>query len=564
MSTLKSKRKLNLAEAFPEIAAGWHPTKNKELTPEMVPPSSDSKVWWLGKCGHEWQATVNDRKRGRSCPYCSGRRVLFGFNDLATKNPELTKEWHPTKNGNLTPEMVTAGSGKKVWWQCKHNHEWEALIHNRAKGRGCPYCSGHRIWVGFNDLAITHPNIASEWHPNKNGALTPEMVTAGSNKKIWWQCEHGHEWQATVANRTNGRNCPYCSKNGTSIPELTLLYYIRNIRFDAIHRYRDLGFELDIYIPELKIAIEYDGHKYHKNTKKDIIKNRKCLKNDIKLYRIRETGLSELNDSSVDYFYKYGNDISFSEVISNLLSDISETEIKVNVTEDFAKINDFIKHTEIEESLAKHNPELAAEWHPTKNGSLIPEMVTPGSGIQVWWQCKAGHEWKTRIKSRTYLNTGCPYCSGRQPILGKTDLATKYPQLSKEWHPNKNGALTPQDVSKGSKKKVWWQCDSGHEWQSTINNRTKGNGCPYCAGKKALSGFNDFATTHPALAREWHSTKNKKLTPNMVKPCSNRKVWWQCSHCGHEYQRIIANQTKKGHLPRCPHCKTPVTAAKSA
>ena len=117
--------KKSLADEYPDLAAEWHPTKNGDLTPQMVTPGSNKKVWWLGKCGHEWEALINNRSNGNGCPVCAGKQVLVGYNDLATVNPSLAAEWHPTKNGELTPWMVISGENRKIWWRCgKCGHEW--------------------------------------------------------------------------------------------------------------------------------------------------------------------------------------------------------------------------------------------------------------------------------------------------------------------------------------------------------------------------------------------------------------------------------------------------------
>jgi hypothetical protein len=129
---------------------------------------------------------------------------------LLNTNPDLAKEWHPTKNVTLTPKDVTQGSDKKVWWICSREHEWEATVNNRKQGRGCPYCSGQMVCID-NCLATINPGLAKEWHHTKNTPLTPKDVTQGSNKKVWWRCSKDHEWEATVNNRKQGRGCPYCS-----------------------------------------------------------------------------------------------------------------------------------------------------------------------------------------------------------------------------------------------------------------------------------------------------------------------------------------------------------------
>jgi uncharacterized protein YndB with AHSA1/START domain len=132
---------------------------------------------------------------------------------LIVTNPKLASEWHPTKNGHLTPSDVTAGSDKKVWWKCPKgsDHEWDAKVQERSRGNGCPICSNRRV-VKSNSLAFINPELSKQWHPTKNVTLTPCDVTASSGKRVWWKCPKGddHEWQAPIASRNKGIGCPYC------------------------------------------------------------------------------------------------------------------------------------------------------------------------------------------------------------------------------------------------------------------------------------------------------------------------------------------------------------------
>ncbi len=135
--------------------------------------------------------------------------------------PKLAEEWHPTKNGELTPKQVTLGSNKKVWWLCAKGHEWQAVISQRSYGAGCPYCSGLFAIPGKTDLTTTHPKLAEEWHLTKNKELSLKNITAGSHHNVWWRCSDcGHEWQARVYTRTKGSGCPVCSRI-TAIPGKT-------------------------------------------------------------------------------------------------------------------------------------------------------------------------------------------------------------------------------------------------------------------------------------------------------------------------------------------------------
>jgi hypothetical protein len=120
------------------------------------------------------------------------RKLTDSYN-LKMINPRLSREWHPTKNGKLTPEGVTPSSDRKVWWICENMHEWRAKVDRRAHGTGCPYCSGNDMRRD-DCLKTKDPEISNQWHPARNGNLTPKDVTPGSNLKIWWQCEKGHEW----------------------------------------------------------------------------------------------------------------------------------------------------------------------------------------------------------------------------------------------------------------------------------------------------------------------------------------------------------------------------------
>jgi hypothetical protein len=353
---------------------------------------------------------------------------------LSVTHPQLAVEWHPVKNSALRPENVTAGSQKKVWWKCQFGHEWQATVSNRVLGTGCPYCSNREVDQTYY-LATTHPQLVPEWHPSKNGDLRPENFTAGSNKKVWWKCPvaDDHEWQASIADRRQGYGCPYCAGK------------------------------------------------------------RVCKSN----------------------------------------------------------------------SLAAKRLDLVKEWHPTKNGGLTPWDVTPGSGKRVWWKCPVSddHEWEARVCSRTTMGSGCPCCANLKAVKSNC-LATTHPELAKQWHPTKNGTQAPEDVVATSPRKVWWKCPvaDDHEWQASIASRARlGAGCSCCARFTVVKS-NCLATTHPKLAKEWHPTKNGDLTPDKVTSGSERKVWWKCPKGpDHEWQARIDHRAKVS--SGCPRCNIGWTLA---
>ena len=150
-----------------ELMAEWNWERNTDFDPMQLTLGSNKKVWWRCRNRHEWQATIGSRTGGRGCPYCAGRFVIKGKNDLQTVNPTLAKEWHYEKNSELTPMDVMPNSNKKAWWKCSKGHEWQATINSRNKGIGCPYCSGRFAIKGENDLQTLNPTLAKEWHYEK-------------------------------------------------------------------------------------------------------------------------------------------------------------------------------------------------------------------------------------------------------------------------------------------------------------------------------------------------------------------------------------------------------------
>ncbi|GAA1774513.1 hypothetical protein GCM10009767_35650 [Kocuria aegyptia] len=232
---------------------------------------------------------------------CRGLKVLPGFNDLASRNPELAAEWHPTKNGKLGPSEVTYGSGKKVWWSGPCGHEWEASIVLRTNARtGCPFCRGLQIKAGDNDFASKHPDVAKEWHPKKNGSLRPTDVTSGVNLKVWWFGNCGHEWRANVSSRSQGHGCPLCVGR-VSKPELELFNQlsemVEDLRLNVmVHapwgliRQRQWA-RCDMVSDEFGVVVEYDGWFYHRSKlDDDVTKTEALIKAGWVVIRVRAHG----------------------------------------------------------------------------------------------------------------------------------------------------------------------------------------------------------------------------------------------------------------------------------
>ena len=131
--------------------------------------------------------------------------------NLYVLKPELIMEWHPTMNNSVRPKDVTPGSGKRVWWLCQEGHEWQAVVYSRSRGSGCPHCYKGNHTNG-TQLILTDTTFVTEWHPTKNGNLSLRRLDSDSGQKVWWLCQNGHDWQATIKSRLKGVGCPHCGE----------------------------------------------------------------------------------------------------------------------------------------------------------------------------------------------------------------------------------------------------------------------------------------------------------------------------------------------------------------
>jgi len=336
--------------------------ENAPLTPQTVSYGSKRKLWWHCERGHSWQAPPYSRTAGSGCPYCQGKAILTGGNDLASLHPALAAEWNAEKNAPLSPASISPNSHKSVWWRCGRGHEWRAVIKSRVTGCGCPVCANRVAVPGENTLADRCPQLCKEWDRERNAPLTPEKVLPGTRRKVWWKCEKGHSWDATIASRAAGIGCPVCSG---------------------------------------------------------------------------KTILPGENDLETMF------------------------------------------------------PRIAAHWDHEKNKGLSPDRISSGSNRRVWWICDKGHSYCAAVASRTHAGGGCPYCANHKVLPGFNDLATLNPQVAGQWNYELNGALTPDQVIAGSHRKVWWKCPLGHEWKAVVYSRTSNRptGCPVCAGRTGGSNI---------------------------------------------------------------------------
>ena len=505
----------SLAVKYPEIAKEWDYSKNKSLKPEDVAAGSGKRVWWVCEKGHSYRTSVDSRRKG-GCPYCSNHKILKGYNDLETLEPQIAKEWDYSKN-KLRPDQVSVGSSRKVWWKCEHGHSWKASVSNRTNKDNrnkCPYCAGLLPIKGETDLATVYPDIAQQWNYEKNGDKKPEDFLPSSGKSVWWKCEKGHEWEAVISSRQH-TGCPYCSNR-------------RVLK----------GFN-DLKTISPFLASEWN---YEKNemTPSDIVfgSNKKVW------WKCSVCGYEWKAQINARFYSHSGCPACTHQVVRKRVEGAAQYDSLGR-----PMYND----------LETVRPDIAKQWDYERNGNLKPSDVNAGSERKVWWVCEKGHHYQAKIYQRATKNAGsgtsCPYCSNKKVLKGYNDLETLNPEVASEWNYEKNGDLKPSDFVVSSGKKVWWKCKTcGHEWEATICNRSSRHNqtkCPVCTHQVLVPGVNDLATVYPHLLKEWDFKKNT-LNPHEISGGTNKKAWWVCKECGYSWETAIPVRTKlNGGCPKC-------------
>lgn len=482
MSSGGMKSKLLIQQV--DLAAEFHERNSIEAKELTV--GSQRRVWWRCAAGHEWEAMVRARVRGSGCPICAGREIVPGINDVATTHPDIAAEWHPVRN-SIDPTKLSIRSARQVWWRCAAGHEWQTQVLHRGKGTKCPDCWGRSLVPGANDLATLHPSIAAEFHPRNN--TDPSRYLPGSAKQVLWQCTRGHEWTMAITDRVyRSRGCPECEGKPVLPPRR--------------------GAVTVAYSP---VAGEW----------------------------------SDRNDRGPEEFALYSNKMAWWRCPAG-----HEYEAKIAHRTNSGSKCPYCSGLRVLigfNDLATTHPEVLWAWDFERN-DILPTQVSIGSTKKVWWRCRLGHETYASPNARSKFDqTTCQVCSGLEVRAGFNDLESQWPELvASEWSSEKNDIL-PSAVHCNSARKVWWRCPLGHEWRTAVVKRTReGQGCPVCANRIVVIGFNDLASDRPNLASEWHPELNGDLLSTAVTCGSNKKVWWRCGK-GHEWRAAVIKRALYDH-----------------
>jgi hypothetical protein len=515
----------SFASKFPELAKeahGWNP---KDFSSK-----SGVKVEWKCKEGHIYSTLIANRANGSNCPICLGRKILPGFNDLATTHKDIASELV-----NESPTKVSKGTKKKFEWMCKKGHTFSATVSNRTAGYGCPYCSGNKVLEGFNDLKTTNPEIALELLD-----IDPKSISMGTHRKFRWKCPKGHIYQNSPNARTNQKqNCPFCSNKqvlvgfndlGTTNPELAMEIHTG----DSSKVTRGSG-EKFSWVCELGHVYSAAITERSRGQGCPFCAGKKVLKGFNDIATTYPDIANELIDADPGKIskgsgkkYKWKCNLNHVYTATPSVRTIGHGCPYCSGIKVLAGFND----------LETTHPGIALELF-----EIDPKTISRGSEKKFKWMCPLGHIYINSAKNRTVQGQNCSYCSGNKVLAGFNDLATTHPEIALELIDG-----DPKTISKGSVTKYKWKCNLGHIYYSKVNTRTTGPACPYCSGNKVLAGFNDLATTHPEIARELMDGDPETISKGSVK-----KHKWKCKE-GHVWATSPNSRTNHGTPSGCPTC----------
>lgn len=365
-------------------------------------------------------------KKAVGCRVCSNKEARYGFNSLADTHAHLIPFWHTSKNGDLRPENVVAGSDIEAMWICEEGHEYPMLILEKARrNAGCPICSNHRVDPSVNAFSLTHPAAAATWHPDLNGDLTPDDFPSGSSREMWWRCEEaGHDFPMTIYYRCRGDKCQVCLRKRAH--------------------------------PTTSFAITHPraASRWHPT------RNGSVLASDI-LFGTKKKYWFLCEEKGHHY------------------------EAPVITQSRGAACNICTGRVVDEQNCMRTtHPELTRDFHPSANGPMTPDNTFASTYKTITWLCEKGHDWPATGRNRASQGTGCPYCANFSCWTGWNDMATTRPDLAADWDWDSNAELDPTTVMAGTGKKVAWKCTTcDHRWSARGNDRVRGSGCPECALK---------------------------------------------------------------------------------
>ena len=488
-----------------ELMEEYNFIRNKDIDLNKLTCGSAKTIWWTcKKCKGDYEMPISWRtcEKRHGCPYCSGRRILKGYNDFESQKRDYLKYWDYEKN-EIKPSEISGSSHKEVYWKCPDCFgEWKMSVNRLTTQKGCPYCSGRRVLKGFNDLQSNAPELIKEWSYEKNTNIKLDEVTVGSGQIVWWKCPNCfNHYKAKIYDRTrtDGKksSCPYCSGNvvikghndlKSQYPNLIEEWnYERNtdINPDELGKYstrkvwwkcKNCGHEW-ITTPENRARDNNGCPKCNSRVHTSFPEQalffyiKKCYPDAINSYKeIFDTGMElDIYIPSRKIAFEYdGHRWHYGKKTSN--SEHKKYEI--------CKQNGIrlirIVEKEIKELSTICDDYVISEYIPfrykTINSAIIETIKLLGEKFKI----DVDADRDAAEIQKLYLN-----------IRREKSFLAIYPELKKQWNYEKNKDLNPDFFTPRSSTMVWWICPvCGKDFEQRIRERTRSlGGCQKCARK---------------------------------------------------------------------------------
>lgn len=397
---------------------------------DLISKSYTKGIYWKCLRGHEsFFSSPKHRFYDRTgCPICARHVHKDGERSLAELRPDLVKYY--SEDNEYRADEIYANSLKEVHWVCENGHNIVSSPHNvincsnRNSKIPCPICTHREIITGINDLYTNRKELLEEWDWEKNKDIDPKKISQNSDLKVYWKCKNNseHMWKTSVRFRVRGNGCPHCARaRQTSKQEKMIYFLMKELYPNTTSRGKFNGYEIDVTVPEIKLAIEYDGMAWHsteEKIKRRLEKSKECEKEGYHFIAVKEydnlgddrVAFYKKEDCNLIYFNMKRNYKYLDELAKEIIRYINEV-YKTNYvyTDDMYKraiknAREWLNSVLPEESLAHRYESLMEDWDFSKNNEigLDPYSLRPSSEEYANWLCsECGHEWVDSIASRT-------------------------------------------------------------------------------------------------------------------------------------------------------------------
>lgn len=542
----------------------WDYDKN-DTDPDQIAPHTSDKYWWKCSRGHSYEASCNNKVNGNggNCPYCSKQRLL-PENSLATKFPDIAKEFDLEQNAPKTPDQFAAFSNRRVYWLCpKCGHSWNSTINNRTSlGRGCPNCIKGKqssypeqfIYQYLNEVCEAQNRV--DLNGQEVDVFLPEYNTCIEYDGEYYHGRDESSYQRDIRKSKHISDLGYrlirireegCFMLPTGVCEVV------SVKYTSVEKQmaKRIISALDVVLPQLKVT-------------------ESGLMLEELINRAKNACITTVYKKSFEYYRKQCEDKgeplnAIWDIEANLplqpsdVTPYSDREVHWICINDRnhkwrAPVKSISKGWGCRRC-AKRHPYSTSEWiekarsiHGAKFDYSKVEYVNAKTKVQIICSTHGTFE---QMPSEHLTGKGCPYCSGNKfhPL---ESLANRHPELLKDWDYEKNNEK-PTEIRQNSGKKYWWKCNNGkpHSYTATIWKRLSGGKCAVCHGKQ-VSYDMSVACLRPDLAKEW--SPNNKYIPSEVSLGSDKEIEWCCPNPEHpNYKLSVYRRSKQG--AGCPLCR---------